>query len=236
VVEVNGASLDGITIARTVFEIRRKKGTLLIDEIHAVAKSEQELLYPIMDGGKFSWMGEEIDANISVIGTTTEIARLNPPLRNRFSITIYLPNYTKEELKEILRKASSKMGVMYTDEGGEVLAFLSRGVPRNAIALLDMARDFSDTLDEKTARRAAFALGYDERGLTPVEKAYIMGLYALGGKASLVVMSSTLKLDPSSARSIEEFLIDIGLIGISSGGRVLTVKGFGYVEEMTNGY
>lgn len=234
VMEVNGANLQASAIARAIFSIRRKRGTLLIDEVHAVRKKEQELLYPVMDNGQFYWMGQSVTASISVIGTTTELAMLAPPLRNRFSISIYVGPYSKGEIIKIVEGACDAIGIPCERGGAEVVASLARGIPRNAIALLDMARDFSGKLDKESADKAAKALGYDEQGLTLAEKTYIIGLCGLGGQASLVSISSVLMLDPSSVRSVEEFLLQEGFIGISSGGRTLTVKGWTYVEGLAD--
>lgn len=228
--EVNGAGIERFSLAKSVFKMR-SGGTLLIDEVHAIGKKEQELLYPLMDRGEFYWGGKRIDARVTVIGTTTKIASLTPPLRNRFSITIYLSAYTQEEVTLIIQNASKELGAECTDEAAMLMAKLSRGIPRTAIALLNMARDLSDRIDEDAARRAATSLGYDEDGLTFSERLYIISLYTLDSTASLSVMSTILQQDSSSLRIIEGYLLQRGYINISSRGRELTLEGMEYAER-----
>ena len=231
-IEVSGATLEGFSLAKLIFKTRKGGGTILIDEIHALKSQEQELLYPLLDRGEFWWGGRVIETKVSLIGTTTKMAKLNIPLKNRFSITVYLGTYPVDDLAKILHNAAREMGMKCTEEAVQLIADLSRGVPRNALSLLNMARDTSDVVDQEAARKAAAALGYDEYGLTYSERVYIISLYSLGSSASLSVMSTILQQDSSSTKAIEGYLLKKGFVSISSRGRELTLEGMEYAEQV----
>jgi len=233
-VEVNGASIESSGLAKLIFKMRRKGGFLLIDEIHAIGRREQELLYPLLDRGEFSWAGGTIKVKVSLIGTTTEYTKLSLPLRNRFSITIYLGLYSAEEIGMIVKGAAEEIGVKCDEEARRLIGTLSRGTPRNALSLLWMARDLSGNgvIGVEAARDAAASLGYDEDGLTFAERLYIISLYSLGRTVSLSVMSAILQQDTSSVKAAEGYLLQRGYINITPRGRELTLEGMEYAEKV----
>jgi Holliday junction DNA helicase RuvB len=229
--------MDPVTLGKVALQASRTRSVLLVDEIHGLARRTQEMLFPIMDDGIMRLGGQEVPCPLTVFGTTTEIAKLLEPLRNRFSITLFVDAYSDEEIERIGEGMCRKMELDATPEGLRYLAHRARGIPRLMQGFLDRVRDVEPSLTEEAARRALVDLGYNEEGLTTSEHWYILSLYVAGGKASLQSLSSEMQQDPISLKSIEAYLISVGYVQITTGGRSLTGKGLAYaldaIERLT---
>ena len=106
--EVSGASLRPLEL--TTLAMRSRRGScILIDEIHSLSRQSQEILYPIMDDGAVLWAGEQRNAIVSIAATTTEIGKLVRPLRDRFSLTLFLGRYSEEEIATLTAMMAEKL-------------------------------------------------------------------------------------------------------------------------------
>src|SRR5690606_34440500 len=106
---------------------------------------------------------------------TTDEGALPEPLRARFPLREVLVRLNDAEVAEALRRAGSRIGVALGDGAAELLASVSNGTPRQALALLGRARDEMASrggteADVECARAALARAGIDERGLGPVER------------------------------------------------------------------
>lgn len=84
---------------------KANEGILFLDEIHRLPPKGQEILFSILDSGKFRRMGEtsfEREVRVLIIGATTENieSSLLLSFRRRIPMVINLPNYRDRECYE----------------------------------------------------------------------------------------------------------------------------------------
>src|SRR6476469_5501255 len=126
---------------------------LFIDEIHRLRPVIEEFLYPAMDdyridirlseGPKAQTITMPIE-RFTLIGATTRLGMLTPPMRARFGIEMRLNYYAAEELAQIVARTAEVLKVEVVEGGGEEIARRSRGTPRVANRLLRRVRDFAE--------------------------------------------------------------------------------------------
>src|SRR5436853_7052266 len=112
---------------------------LFIDEIHRMNPAIEENLYPAMESFTFDIViGDGAGARalklplkpFTLIGATTRTGLLTGPLRDRFGIVSRLDYYPAEDLQEIVRRSSQKLGVKLDEGGAREIARRARGTPR----------------------------------------------------------------------------------------------------------
>ncbi len=125
---------------------------LFIDEIHRLAPSIEEMLYPAMEDFQLDLMIGEGPAARSVrielppftlVGATTRSGLMTRPLRERFGIPLRLVFYEPAELETIVHRAARVLKMQMAKDGGAEIARRSRGTPRVANRLLRRVRDFA---------------------------------------------------------------------------------------------
>ncbi len=152
---------------------------LFIDEIHRLNRAVEEVLYSAMEdyaldiiiGKGPSARSIRLDlAKFTLIGATTRAGSLSAPLRDRFGVISKFELYTVEELKKIIARSATIMGVAIDEESLDEMARRSRGTPRVANRMLKRIRDFSQvrgngiiTID--ITKEGLTALGRDDRGV-----------------------------------------------------------------------
>ena len=128
------------------------RDVLFIDEIHRLAPSIEEILYPAMEDFQLDLIiGEgpaarsiRIDlAPFTLVGATTRSGLITRPLRERFGIPLRLVFYEPAELGTIVSRAARVLGIELLPDGAAEIARRSRGTPRVAIRLLRRIRDFA---------------------------------------------------------------------------------------------
>ena len=127
------ALLTGINTPSVVF----------VDEIHALERRAEELLYTAMEDGHVDMIiGEGVNARtirlelqpFTLIGATTQMGMLSAPLRGRFGFLGRLVPYTDTELAGIITRSAGVLGVTIDIEAASVIARRSQGTPRIATA------------------------------------------------------------------------------------------------------
>jgi Holliday junction DNA helicase RuvB len=108
----------------------------------------------------------------TLVGATTSLGELSKALRDRFRLQERLDPYEEDELAEVVSKAAVRLGTSTTPEAA---ARRSRGSPREAIRILERARDVAQlqaasVISVAHVGQAAARLGIDERGLDRVER------------------------------------------------------------------
>ena len=126
---------------------------LFIDEIHRIARPAEELLYMAMEdfrvdiivgkGPGATAIPLELEP-FTLIGATTRAGLLTGPLRDRFGFTGHMEFYEQDELRQVLRRSATLLGVDLRDDGAAEIALRSRGTPRIANRLLRRVRDFAE--------------------------------------------------------------------------------------------
>lgn len=220
---------------------------LFIDEIHRLSHKIEELLYPALEDGRLDIvLGKGPSArtveltlpSFTLIGATTRMADLSGPLRSRFGGGVYqLDFYTEGDLRDIIRRSASLLGVDAPDEVIERIALRSRATPRIANALLKRVRDYSEVhekpLTGPLCDEACVMFGIDAFGLTKDDRRYLETLKKSfhGGPAGIRALAAALHEDPDTLEHVyEPYLLRLGFVERSSRGRILTSQGREYLE------
>lgn len=213
---------------------------LFIDEIHRLTPAIEEILYPAMEdfrldiiiGSGPAAQSVKIDIpRFTLIGATTRAGMLSNPLRDRFGMNFRMQFYTPQELAEIVKIASKKLGKPLSDEGADEIARRSRGTPRIALRLLKRVRDFADVYNEEhiSFERSRFALeelGVNDLGFDELDLRYLKILTENNGRPiGLSTISAAMSEDESTIEDvIEPYLLANGYLERSAKGRIPTQK------------
>ncbi|MDA9671997.1 Holliday junction branch migration DNA helicase RuvB, partial [Paracoccaceae bacterium] len=160
---------------------------LFIDEIHRLNPVVEEILYPALEDFELDLViGEGPAARtvrielqpFTLVGATTRLGLLTTPLRDRFGIPIRLQYYSDEELYEIVKLNTEKLGIASDENGAREIARRARGTPRIAGRLLRRVVDFvlvegDGVLNKKIADHALSRLGVDDLGLDGADRRYL---------------------------------------------------------------
>src|SRR5690349_6687799 len=130
----------------------RARDILFIDEIHRMRPIIEEFLYPAMEdyridirlseGPKAQTITMPIE-KFTLIGATTRLGMLTPPMRARFGIEQRLNFYPAADLEQIVHRTAEVLKVAIVPEGASEIARRSRGTPRVANRLLRRVRDYA---------------------------------------------------------------------------------------------
>src|SRR5437016_8223882 len=109
----------------------REGDILFIDEIHRLRPVIEEFLYPAMEdykieirlseGPKAQTITMPIE-KFTLIGATTRLGMLTPPMRARFGIEMRLNFYPAEDLEQIVQRTAEVLKVGIDDEGATEIA------------------------------------------------------------------------------------------------------------------
>ena len=152
---------------------------LFIDEIHRLNTAVEEILYPAMEDFAIDIIvGKGPSANsirldlprFTLIGATTRAGQLSAPLRDRFGVSFRLELYSPEELRRIITRSATLLGMQIDPDGALEVASRSRGTPRIANRILRRVRDFAQiyydgVITKEAADHALSKLEVDKLGL-----------------------------------------------------------------------
>jgi len=158
--EFNATSLK-IEQLRKIFEQYRnalQKPLIFIDEVHRLAKNQQEVLLPVMENN-----------SVLVIGASTEnpFFSLTSAIRSR-SMLFELKHISNAALQTLLTKAIQKYELIIDEETQEYLVSSSGGDARAMLKLLEFASNLNTTIDTETLkslRPNALQAGSSEAGV-----------------------------------------------------------------------
>lgn len=158
--EFNATSIK-IEQLRKIFEQYKntlQRPLIFIDEVHRLAKNQQEVLLPVMENN-----------SVVIIGASTEnpFFSLTSAIRSR-SMLFELYNIRNEALEELLQKALSSGSSTCDKDAAEYLVRSSGGDARAMLKLLEFAStiDSHITLDIlKSLRPNALSAGSSEAGV-----------------------------------------------------------------------
>ena len=222
------------------------RDVLFIDEIHRLAPTVEEILYPAMEdhvldliiGEGPSARSVRIDlAPFTLVGATTRAGLLATPLRDRFGIPLRLEFYSPEELVRVITGAARKMGVAVDEEGAREIASRARGTPRVAGRLLRRVRDFSEAegsavIDRLAAARALARLEIDEAGLDSLDRRFLKALIENygGGPVGMDTLAAAIAEAKDAVEDvIEPYLLQQGFIQRTPRGRMACAKAYAHL-------
>ena len=216
---------------------------LFIDEIHRLNPVVEEILYPALEDFELDLViGEGPAARtvrielqpFTLVGATTRLGLLTTPLRDRFGIPIRLQYYSDEELYEIVKLNTEKLGVASDENGAREIARRARGTPRIAGRLLRRVVDFvlvegDGVLNKKIADHALSRLGVDSLGLDGADRRYLklIAEQYSGGPVGIETLCAAISESRDALEEvIEPYLLQMGLIQRTPRGRMLANNGW----------
>ena len=220
---------------------------LFIDEIHRLARSVEEILYPAMEDNALDIIigkgpaarSIRIDLpKFTLIGATTRAGQLTTPLRDRFGVMLKLELYTPEELKTIVMRSAGILGFEITEDGAYEIASRSRGTPRVANRLLKRVRDFAqvtgkNVIDLEIAQFALKRLEIDELGLDNTDRRMLETIinFYNGGPVGLETLAATIGEEAITIEDVyEPYLLQIGFLSRTPRGRCVTHLAYEHLE------
>ena len=158
--EFNATSLK-IEQLRKIFEQYKnalQKPLLFIDEVHRLAKNQQEVLLPVMENN-----------SVLVIGASTEnpFFSLTSAIRSR-SMLFELKNIKDEHLLTLVHKVLQSTDIRIEDDAKEYLVKSSGGDARSLLKLLEFCSNISTNISSellKSLRPNALSAGSSEAGV-----------------------------------------------------------------------
>ena len=212
---------------------------LFIDEIHRLGRALEEILYPAMEDFALDLVvGAGPGARsvrlelprFTLVGATTRVGLLSPPLRDRFGIVHHLDYYSVEDLGVIVSRSAEILGIELAPEGAAEIARRSRGTPRIVNRLLRRVRDFAEVAGVgaigKTASTDALErLEVDRYGLDQIDRRILSAVLEKfrGGPVGLSTLAAAVGEDGETLEEIyEPYLIQIGFLERTPRGRCAT--------------
>jgi len=212
---------------------------LFIDEIHRLNHVVEEILYPAMEDFKLDILvGQGPSAKtirldlpkFTLVGATTRTGLLTSPLRDRFGVSAHLDFYPPEDLKCIVTRSSTVLGVSIDEGGATEIAKRSRGTPRIANRILRRVRDFAQvkadgSINKELTKRAMKLLDVDERGFDQMDRKILKTIIEKfsGGPVGIDTISSAINEEKDTIEDVyEPYLIQCGYINRTTRGRVAT--------------
>jgi holliday junction DNA helicase RuvB len=221
----------------------REGDLLFIDEIHRLRPVIEEFLYPAMEdfkidirlseGPKAQTITMPIE-RFTLVGATTRLGMLTPPLRARFGLVHQLGFYPAEELQVIVRRTAEVLRTVIDDEGAHEIARRSRGTPRVANRLLRRVRDYAQVrangeITREVADAALALLDVDQYGLDDMDARVLRLIIEKfgGGPVGLGTIAAAVGEDAGTIEDVyEPFLVQQGFLHRTPRGRVATAHAY----------
>ncbi|HJU87870.1 MAG TPA: Holliday junction branch migration DNA helicase RuvB [Gemmatimonadaceae bacterium] len=221
----------------------REGDILFIDEIHRLRPIIEEFLYPAMEDYKIDIrLSEGPKAQtivmpverFTLIGATTRLGMLTPPMRARFGIEQRLNYYPESDLELIVQRTAEVINVEIDEHGTTEIAKRSRGTPRVANRLLRRVRDFAQVkaggvITKQVAEEALLLLDVDTFGLDDMDTRILKTIIEKfdGGPVGVATIGAAVGEDPSTIEEVyEPFLVQNGFLHRTPRGRVATTLAY----------
>jgi len=219
------------------------RDVLFIDEVHRLSRVVEEILYPAMEDFQIDIVVGKGPAASSIrltlpkftlIGATTRTGMITGPLRDRFGLVSRLEYYEPDELRQIVQRAATILGITIEADAASEIASRSRGTPRIANRLLRRVRDFaqvraSGAVTADVADEALRTFGVDRLGLDKVDRAVLQVICERfgGGPVGLSTLAIAVSEQTETIEDVyEPFLIREGFLARTPRGRVATTAAF----------
>jgi len=220
-----------------------KRDVLFIDEIHRLSPAVEEYIYPAMEEFKIDFV---VDSGMhsrtinlplepfTLIGATTRVGLLSPPLRTRFGITHHLYFWSEDDLLKRLEMSARMLNLKYDSDALILMSRRARGTPRIANRLLRRCRDYATVkgngkLTVEAVQSALKLEGIDELGLDELDRQFLRTIIEIynGGPVGIEAVAATLGEETGTLIDVvEPFLLQIGFLARTKRGRVATIKAY----------
>jgi len=224
-----------------------KGEVLFIDEIHRLSAPVEEFIYPAMEDFKVDFT---VDSGMhaktinfplkqfTLVGATTRAGLLSAPLRGRFGMLLHVDFYTPDELKKIILRSASLLGLENDEESLNLIASRSRGTPRIANRLLKRVRDYAQVkgqgkLTVDVVEKALEMEQIDAMGLDELDRSFLRALINIydGGPAGIEAIAATLGEERDTLEDVvEPYLLQRGFVRRTKRGREVTRQAYDHLQ------
>jgi Holliday junction DNA helicase RuvB len=225
-----------------------ERDVFFIDEIHRLSPVVEEIMYPAMEdyhidiliGQGPSARSVKIELpKFTLIGATTRAGLLTSPLRDRFGVILRFDFYKPSELKTIITRSASILGVEITSDGAGEISGRSRGTPRVANRLLRRVRDFAQVraggvITKEVASSALDMLEIDSKGFDKMDRRILLAIIDMynGGPVGIDSLAAALHEERDAIEDLyEPYLIQEGYLMRTPRGRVATELAYKHMER-----
>ncbi|HEU5002827.1 MAG TPA: Holliday junction branch migration DNA helicase RuvB [Actinomycetota bacterium] len=226
------------------------RDVLFIDEIHRLARTVEEVLYPAMEDFRLDIViGKGPSARsirvevprFTLIGATTRTGMLTSPLRDRFGFIGRLDYYEPEELAHVVRRSAAILEIEIDREASEEIASRARGTPRIANRLLRRVRDYAQVraagvIALDVAQDALDLFQVDVEGLDKVDIAILEALTQRfrGRPVGLSTLAVAVGEEPETIEDVyEPYLLRKGFLQRTPRGRLATLTAYEHLGLAT---
>lgn len=222
-------NIDDLVEVLNQIQRSEKLTVFMLDEIHTIPVKVANVLLPILQDGVY---GNKNIRPFVMIGATTDKDKLikkQAPLVSRFQTQITLDKYTSPELEVILSnyKQASFPDKEVSDADYKAIAKNSRGIPREAIALL-LQRLVADNMGQVLQRSKIVS-----DGLTKIDIEILTTLKSLNKPVGANYLSQAVGIPQADYEIIyERFLIEKRFIYRQARGRVISDKGVEFLNTI----
>ncbi len=246
--KVSMAKLVGKVATKKVCETLAglKAGDFVVfDEGHNVSPEVQEMLYEVIDSGLIptrclpdpETAAPAPVAPCTVVFSTDQPGHLLKALLARLPQRVWLADYSEDEMREIVARIATAIGVLLSAHAARLVARVSNGLPRRARDhVRALRRYFPDAERSQLGVPKVEAYLKDKEitqdGLTKAEIRYLRFLHE-EGRASIETVAAMLGVDPEYVRTqVEQPLFYRKFVRIGVGGRSLTTAGTQRVQTL----
>ena len=232
---VNAASIKSIDdLAKFILKLN-EDDILFIDEIHRLNKKTQESLFHVLEDFRLDLANRDnivsykLDS-FTCVAATTDFGLLLKPLRDRFQQKLELQIYNDTDMLEIAKLYVGQNKLKITKEGAELVIRASRGTPRICKSNIEWVRDYClvnnvDIANKDIVNQALMMQGYDEHGMSEMDRRYIDFLKTSNTPVGLETISLAINIDINTISNvIEPWLILNKIIIKGPKGRYLVRK------------
>lgn len=225
---------------------------LFIDELHRLSRVIEEYLYSamedytldlIIDSGPSARTVQVKLNRFTLVGATTRLGLLTPPLRSRFAMTSRLDYYLPETLKTIILRTARILNLTIDDAAALEIAQRARGTPRIANNLLRWVRDYAqiragNKIDSDVVSKAIKMLDIDDLGLDEMDQKILEVIidFYQGGPVGINTIAVAVGEESSTLEEVyEPFLIKLGFLKRTPRGRVATPQAYKHMNRFKEG-
>lgn len=204
------------------------EGIVLFDEIHRMSPKQQEELLPVLHEGYLQLdSGFRLETGaLTIIAATTELDKVIAPLYDRFIIKPPFEEYSEREMAKIVRGMAQRSDIRLSKRTAKKLGRATGGIPRNAKALVSMAKDLNTNDYKLILDKCMLTVdGLSERHLE-----YLRVLKNCGGTAGVELIGANLQLPKSILLDIERLLVKRNMMQYSKQGRILLPAGYKVIK------
>lgn len=209
---------------------------LFIDEIHALKKKLQEMLYFAMEQYEADVVFDGTVQHISIphftlIGATNISGTLNDAMVNRFPIQIKLTPYSDESMVKIVENICASTDIAIDAISAEIIAGTTRGVPRNANSHVRRIHDYATVVNNgkitpDVVMEALEFMEINRYGLNRDDMAYLKCLVGQKKPVGVNTIALIMGTDKVTVETkIEPYLLRKGYIQKAPKGRILSSLG-----------